>query len=430
MRKHDVTMIKLFNFGFYLSPILMLVLSSSAIMAREDASNLFSDLKQQVYQIRVIDLASDDKSAIGSGFLVSGNGLIATNFHVVSSYVHEPDKYRLEYVNHLGATGAIELQNIDVVHDLAIGKIVAEESKYFNFNLSEISQGDRLYSMGNPLDLGMTIIEGIYNGLVKKSRYKKILFSGSLNSGMSGGPALDSEGRVIGVNVSKGSEQLSFLVPIEHLNVLLSLVIKNGRVDDFELAITEALLSDQQSFYGELLEKKWDKEIFMEALLPTQLSEALECWGHTEDKDEYLYKGVHQHCRSSDTIYLSDTLSTGAFSYSYEWNESRQLNSFQFYHLMERRFDHRGLNNVYSKEDATNFSCHTDFVALSQHEWKVSSCLRAYKKYRGLYDASLVVASVDTNDKGLIVRVMAVGISQDKVRALVRKFLEVIEWSR
>ena len=55
--------------------------------------------------------------------------------------------------------------------------------------------------MGNPHDLGMTIIEGTYNGLIQTSRFQKILFSGSLNSGMSGGPAMDDKGRVIGVGV-------------------------------------------------------------------------------------------------------------------------------------------------------------------------------------------------------------------------------------
>ncbi|MBV1881187.1 MAG: serine protease [Pseudomonadales bacterium] len=424
--------------------------ASALVVAEEDASSLFSELKKQVYQIRVIDLASDDKSAIGSGFLISDTGLIATNFHVVSSYVHEPSKYRLEYVDYLGGTGSIELQSIDVVHDLAIGKISigkiaigkieidkavtdisnTQGSNFFSFNLGEMSQGERLYSVGNPLDLGMTIIEGIYNGLIKKSRYKKILFSGSLNSGMSGGPALDSKGQVIGINVAKGSEQLSFLVPVEYLHVLLIKLAEKGPEKDFEQSITEALTNDQRRFYAELLGRDWQKEKFMEAILPTKISDKLECWGHTEDKEEYLYKGVHQHCRSSDDIYLSGTLSTGHFSYSYEWNESTQLNSAQFYNVLERRFDHRGLNNIYEEKDGTNFSCHTEFVTLSQHEWKISSCLRGYKMYRGLYDASFVMASVDTRDKGLIIRGAAAGLSKENVQGMIRKFLEAVEWTR
>jgi len=235
---------------------------------------------------------------------------------------------------------------------------------------------------------------------------------------------------LMGINVSKGSEQLSFLVPVGHLDVLLQRVKNDGPITDFEMVITDTLLRDQAEFYGEILEKEWLNERFMSALLPGQIDDALECWGHTEDDKDSLYKSVHQHCRSSDEIYLSGAHSTGNFSYSYEWSETDELNRFQFYHLLERRFDHRGLNNVFTKKSATNFSCHTDFVKLSDHDWKVSSCLRAYKKYRGLYDASITIASVDDNDKALMVRLAAAGLSKENVKRLLQKFMEAIEWKR
>ncbi|MBK6740318.1 MAG: hypothetical protein IPG64_22015 [Haliea sp.] len=59
------------------------------------ASSCLERSKQAVYQIRVIDVASGDQSGIRSGFQVSADGLIGTNFHVVSALVHEPRKYRL-----------------------------------------------------------------------------------------------------------------------------------------------------------------------------------------------------------------------------------------------------------------------------------------------------------------------------------------------
>jgi len=392
------------------------------------ASKLFNDLKQQVYQIRVIDLASDDKNSIGSGFLISDTGLIATNFHVVSSYVHEPEKYRLEYIDHQGERGDFSLQNIDVVHDLAIGKIEPTHDKHFSFNFNQLAQGDQLYSIGNPYDLGMTIIDGIYNGLIQKSRYKKFLFSGSLNPGMSGGPAVDESGRVIGINVSKGSEQLSFLVPVEHLEALRLKVIDKGTITQYDEVITHSLLEDQELFYSKLLKKTWKQVPFMEVSLPTELDEALKCWGHTRDKEEDLYKSVHQHCQSSDNIYISGELVTGGFSYGYEWTETEELNRFQFYQHLQGRFQHGGLNNVVNEEDATNFSCHTEFVSLSEHEWKVSSCLRAYKKYEGLYDASLVLTSVDRNHKNLLFWVGAAGLSKTNAQNLIRRFMETIQW--
>ena len=59
-----------------------------------------------------------------------------------------------------------------------------------------VAQGERIYSLGNPLDVGFAVIEGTFNGLVDRSFYPTIFFAGSLNPGVSGGPTMDQEGRV------------------------------------------------------------------------------------------------------------------------------------------------------------------------------------------------------------------------------------------
>ena len=392
------------------------------------ASQLFDKLKQQVYQIRVIDLASGDKSSIGSGFQISEDGLLATNFHVVSSYVHEPDKYRLEYVYHDNSTGVIQLIDIDAIHDLAIVKIEAPQKKHFKFNPNDLAKGDRIYSMGNPHDLGMLIIEGNYNGLIQESRYKKILFSGSLNAGMSGGPAFDENARIIGINVSKGSEQLSFLVPVENLVQLLNKMKKQNQEKDFQQHINAALLKDQDNFYRPLLSKTWELDLLGETYLPENLSESLKCWGHTVDEEKIKYSAVHKHCQSQDEIYISNNMYTGMFSYDYEWITTAALNRFQFYHFLTRRYEHIELENIYKEEDVTNFNCQTDFVAISRHSWKVSTCVREYKKYPGLYDMTLLLMTVDMNKKAALVKVAAAGISKENLMALVKKFMGAIKW--
>src|SRR4029077_3549412 len=87
-----------------------------------------------------------------------------------------------------------------------------------------LSQGERIYSLGNPLDVGFAVTEGTYNGLVRRSFYPQIFFGGALSGGMSGGPALDEQGRVIGINVARrvDGEQVSFLVPARFAVALLA----------------------------------------------------------------------------------------------------------------------------------------------------------------------------------------------------------------
>jgi serine protease Do len=186
-------------------PVIMLAAGAAArgkvAPAAGQASELFSALQERVFQIRVIDKSSGKKSAIGSGFTIDSSGLFATNYHVVSDLVIEPKRYRLEYVAHNGATGPLTLRDIDVVHDLAIVSSDPVHAACFSLNTAPLKKGSRIYSIGNPLDLGMTIIEGTYSGFIERSLYEKIHFSGSLNPGMSGGPAIDARGSVIGVNV-------------------------------------------------------------------------------------------------------------------------------------------------------------------------------------------------------------------------------------
>ena len=96
--------------------ICVFCLSSSAYGVTDKAQDLFSGVKQSILQIRVIDLASGSKSAIGSGFVINGNGLLATNYHVVEQKVSKPDKYRVEYMTNTNQTGELRLVDVDVVN--------------------------------------------------------------------------------------------------------------------------------------------------------------------------------------------------------------------------------------------------------------------------------------------------------------------------
>jgi serine protease Do len=408
---------------------LCLMLASIA-NAESIASNLFGDLKHLVFQIRVIDRASGEKSSLGSGFQISSDGHIATNFHVVSSFVHKPKKFRLEYAALDGSTGDLELKAIDVIHDLAVLTIDNPADGFFKLNEKDLVKGKRLYSMGNPLDLGMTIIEGTYNGLLVVSRYKKILFSGSLNAGMSGGPAMDSEGRVIGINVAKGGEQLSFLVPVKELVTLLDRATKDELTKDFEKQIEMSLLKDQSEFYSNLLDKEWKKSPFSELLLSKDISDSIKCWGHTKDDKDMLYEAVHQHCHSQDQIFISENFYTGNLFYDYEWTSTDKLNRFQFYSMLQNRFKHVGLSNAEDEEDITDYVCSSGFVEIDQHSWKISNCTRAYKKYRGLYDYMLLLASSDMNYKNAILKISAAGIDEENISRLTEKFISSIKWIR
>lgn len=444
---------------------LLLALINLPSLSWATATSLFSDLRQTVFQIRVIDIGSGDKFTIGSGFQISPQGHIATNFHVVSSYVHKPEKYRLELVrteesnnsNNEESIQPATLLTFDVIHDLAILNFdnshaldatleqkSEHESEQVFLPLSNqpLNKGDRIYSMGNPHDLGMTIIEGNYNGLLQASRYQKILFSGSLNPGMSGGPAINDKGEVIGINVATQGDAISYLVPVSYLQALKDkadlaqpLSTEQASNLDYQQVIHQALINDQAIFYSELLSQAFATDKLGEVEVANSISNSLKCWGHstdTEDEDgtKNKYKGAHQHCVTEDQIYIDSNLSLGQFYYDFEWITSDELNPFQFYAVVAERYAHGSLNNTYQEQYVTEFKCVDDFITLAGHSWKASTCFRAYKDYPDVYDAKLLLASIDGTQKALIAKIGAAGISRDNATLLFKRFMESISWNK
>src|SRR6188472_3562281 len=198
------------------------------------ARKVYEQARSQLVQIRTVLKGRASQTSVGSGFLVSAQGHIITNFHVVSEAALKPDRHDLVYVTADGREAPLVILQLDVRHDLALlraGDAGAAGAAGKTFDAlpfrpasEPLSQGERIYSLGNPLDVGFTITQGTYNGLVRRSFYPQIFFGGALSAGMSGGPALDEEGRVVGVNVARrvDGEQVSFLVPAEFAIALLA----------------------------------------------------------------------------------------------------------------------------------------------------------------------------------------------------------------
>ena len=405
--------------------------------ADDTATRLFERNSPLVYQVKVIDKASGNKSIIGSGFQVSPSGVIATNYHVVSDYVLETDKYSIEVLDHENNSLQSSLISFDIVHDLALLQTDGLDEHTLELSQETLAHGNRIYSMGNPNDLGMTIVEGTYNGLVEASRYNKYLFSGSLNPGMSGGPVFNSDGEVIGVNVSKGGEQISFLVPVRHLVELMSHGYQPLSTNDYNAHAVSYLVNDQDAYYRTLLDAEWLTKDFLDFELPDKIHDSLKCWGHSEDDKDVRYKETHRHCKTEDEIYLNSDFYTGSFNFNYISISSGELNTIQFYKLLESNYSISSFSNSDDKRETTNFVCNTKFINLGNEDekhdapWKVTSCIRAYIEYEGLYDAGLIAMYADSMDgrhEALSITLNASGISKKNITELHKKFLDKVKW--
>ena len=107
--------------------ITLLVCWPSLSFAQSDSARaLFADNKAGILQIRIIDITSGSKSAIGSGFVVNETGLIATNYHVVQMAASKPEQYRIEYLSASGTANSLTLVDVDVINDLALVQAIGQ----------------------------------------------------------------------------------------------------------------------------------------------------------------------------------------------------------------------------------------------------------------------------------------------------------------
>jgi len=128
--------------------------------------------------------------------LVSGLSIGASQAATDTSSIYEEVESSVYQVR-----VTLELLDLDVIHDLAVVK--SESNRGKPLEIAEVpDKGARLFSLGNPLDLGFSIVTGTNNGIMAQDEDGNILFSGSLNQGMSGGPTLDESGKVVGINVA------------------------------------------------------------------------------------------------------------------------------------------------------------------------------------------------------------------------------------
>ncbi|MGS2723883.1 S1C family serine protease [Porticoccus sp. GXU_MW_L64] len=409
---------------------LLISLGQYSHSVESSAAQLFSDHQHHIYQIRLIDLAADKKTSLGSGFLVTGQGVIATNYHVIESAISHPDKYRIEYLDAEGNVGPLELLDINVINDLALLKSDQLVMSPLGLAEQKPQQGETIYAIGNPHDIGFTVVPGTYNNVNDASYYRRIHFTGSINPGMSGGPVLNGAGEVVGINVSTGGNQISFLVPVDVLRSLLTGYGERAqRIADFKAYIGQQLYDNQKNLIDGIVAKDWPTETIGEASALAEMRPYVKCWGNSTDKDK-KFQRVMSTCQGSEHIYLNPGFTTGTVNYQFFWLQADKLNPWQFYRRYENLLANFVSDNVAGKDDVSEYACEELFVAKQQSDKpeKAVLCVRAYRDYKGLYDAFFVGGSLHHNHKAFIRHFSLTGVSRESVQKFMARFVEVAAW--
>ena len=395
---------------------------------------VFRRFAGQVVKVQVVENRSRAKAVTGSGFYVTPEGHVVTNYHVVSELVRRPERYRAELIDSAGVTRGVEVVAVDVVHDLAVLATGRRVPRWFGLEASHIAQGLRLYSLGHPGDLGIAIVEGTYNGSLPHTLYPRIHFTGSINPGMSGGPTITLDGRVIGINVATAGNQRSFLVPVNDAAALLRRAMGSAaRPADSLLAdVGRQLLAYQDEYLPKLFADSVPTVDLGGLRVPTQPAGFFNCWGDADKDEDQPYESIHHYCSTDDDVFLSGDESTGIIEFQHDLLTTDQLNRFRFHALYTHEFQSLGRDwDLSSKgdEDLTAYRCRTGNVREAAMTAKVMFCVRRYKKLPGLYDAVFRFAVLGRPRMGLLSTLTMSGVSFANAQMMVRRFVGAIRWS-
>ena len=178
---------------------------------------------------------SQSQNGLGSGVIMSADGYVLTNNHVVQEADH------IEAVLADGRRASARVIGADPESDLAVLKIDLPDLPVMTPSDSDrIEVGDRVLAIGNPFGVGQTVTSGIVSALGRdqlgiNTFENFIQTDAAINPGNSGGALTDEQGRLLGINTaiysrSGGSLGIGFAIPVNVARQALQDIVQNGRV--------------------------------------------------------------------------------------------------------------------------------------------------------------------------------------------------------
>jgi serine protease Do len=209
-----------------------------------------------------IQSVSDQEGMQGSGFVVDGRGYIVTNNHVISEAANNPSQFKTTVVFNDGKEVPANLVGRDPKTDLAVVKV----DNVNNLTVARLGDsdkvrvGDEVLAAGAPLGLRSTVTHGIISAL-----HRPIPLSGegsdtdtvidavqtdaSINHGNSGGPLINMDSQVIGIDtagksLSDSASGLGFAIPVNEAKLVAQTLIKDGKIVHPTLGVSARSVSN------------------------------------------------------------------------------------------------------------------------------------------------------------------------------------------
>ena len=234
-------------------------ITASKTALRRAAADVAPGLPRELFNGR-----NQTQTGLGSGVLVSADGYLLTNQHVIDG----ADDIDVTLSD--GRSASAKVVGTDADSDLALLKVSLDNLPVIPFgDIRQVSVGDPVLAIGNPFNVGETVTSGIVSALDRNQLGLStienfIQTDAAINPGNSGGALVDGEGRLVGINTaifsrSGGSMGIGFAIPVDIAREVMDALIRDGQMtrgwigvqprdltpefaDSFQLPVREGVL--------------------------------------------------------------------------------------------------------------------------------------------------------------------------------------------
>jgi serine protease DegQ len=217
-------------------PTVVNIFTSSKIASTDPHQQYYDDpLFKHFFGDQFNEQQTQPESSLGSGVIVSEQGLIMTNNHVVNT----ADEIEVALAD--GRKLSAKVVGTDPETDLAVLKVEADNLPAITFaNSEKLKVGDVVLAIGNPFGVGQTVTQGIISALGRNhlgiNTFENFIQTdASINPGNSGGALIDANGNLIGINSaiysrSGGSMGIGFAIPVSIAKQVMEQISQTGSV--------------------------------------------------------------------------------------------------------------------------------------------------------------------------------------------------------
>jgi hypothetical protein len=327
-----------------------------------------------------------------------------------------------------------EILAVDIQNDLAILK-VEQALRVPLLALRETlpDRGESGYSMGKPGSYQHSIVSGTFNGVSEKASSPLIIFSGPINGGMSGGPTLDSQGRVVGVNVATSTQHqlVGLAVPAEAVGQIIRRTNQQTPPSMDELRKD---IARQVSAFNQQIVMRFDLPTHsVRRLGPFQvrgdISTDQPCSASRKDTPNDHFKRTDQRCYTSSSLYISDQQRAAYIVMGSFWFHSEKMSAHGLARLVEDQLTR--LRNV-KDDDGPTASWHCTEQRLRGRfdlPIQLHACRRAVEKLPGLFDFRFRYTPLVSGPDALLVDIGMSGFDDASARALLLKSMDSLSFT-